>query len=62
MDINAGKVINTSASLAEVAEEIYAKILATASGIPTVSEALGHHEFVIIYKTFEPIGPDCLVG
>ena len=62
MDINAGKVINTSTSLAEVAEEIYAKILATASGIPTVSEALGHHEFVIIYKTFEPIGPDCLVG
>ena len=62
MDINAGKVISSNATLEEVSEEIYEKILEVASGIPTASESLGHQESVITYKTFEPIGPNCLVG
>ena len=62
MDINAGKVISSSATLAEVSEEIYEKIIEVASGIPTASESLGHQESLITYKTFEPIGPNCLVG
>ena len=28
--------------------------------VPTVSERLGHQEFILTYKTFEPIGPACL--
>jgi len=33
---------------------------ATAAGQPTKSEALGHQEFILTYKTFEPLGPSCL--
>ncbi|MCK5815086.1 MAG: UxaA family hydrolase [Flavobacteriaceae bacterium] len=60
MDVNAGKIIEANATLKDVSEEIYTKIIETASGIPTTSESLGHQEFVIVYKTFEPIGPSCL--
>lgn len=60
IDVNAGKIIEANATLKDVSEEIYAKIIETASGIPTVSESLGHQEFVIAYKTFDPIGPSCL--
>ena len=31
-----------------------------AAGAPTTSEALGHQEFILTYKSFEPIGPACL--
>ena len=34
--------------------------LAAARGAPTKSEALGHQEFILTYKAFEPIGPACL--
>ncbi|PXX21845.1 UxaA family hydrolase [Arenibacter sp. ARW7G5Y1] len=61
MDINAGKVMESKVTLQEVSEEIYDKIIETASGIPTASEELGHQEYVVSYKTFEPIGPNCLV-
>ena len=60
MDVNAGKIIEANATLKDVSEEIYTKIIETVSGIPTASERLGHQEFVIVYKTFEPIGPSCL--
>ena len=36
-----------------------------ASGEPTKSEELGHTEFIMTYKSFEPIGPGvsaCLSG
>ena len=62
MDVNAGKIIDTEATLEQVSEEIYRKILETAAGSPSLSEALGHQEFAIIYKSFEPIGPSCLAG
>jgi altronate hydrolase len=35
-------------------------IHAVASGVQTKSEALGHQEFILTYKTFEPLGPSCL--
>jgi len=35
-------------------------VIKTAEGVPTVSETLGHQEFVLTYKTFEPVGPACL--
>lgn len=62
MDVNAGKIIDSDATLEQVSEEIYQKILETAAGKQTVSEELGHQEFVIIYKTFEPLGPNCLIA
>jgi len=33
-----------------------------AAGEPTASETLGHQEFALTYKTFEPLGPGCLPG
>lgn len=59
MDINAGKILTGEATLAEVGEEIFDKILSIASDQPSCSERLGHQEFVLGYKTFEPIGPAC---
>lgn len=59
MDVNAGRILN-GAPLAEVGDEIYAMTLAVAAGAQTKSEALGHREFILTYKTFEPIGPACL--
>ncbi len=48
MDINAGRIISDQATIEEVGEEIFRRILAVASGEPTLSEAqgLGDFEFV----------------
>ncbi len=35
-------------------------ILAVAGGRLTRSEALGHQEFILTYKSFQPLGPACL--
>jgi len=59
MDINAGKILSHGVSLDEVGEEIFNKIGSVASGEQTCSERLGHQEFVLGYKTFEPVGPSC---
>jgi altronate dehydratase large subunit len=60
MDINAGKILEGTASLDDVGEEIFQYLIRIAQGEPTVSESLGHQEFVLTYKAFEPIGPSCL--
>lgn len=60
MDIDAGKILTGAASLDQVGEEIYAQVLALAAGEPSCSEALGHQEFILTYKAFEPLGPACL--
>jgi altronate hydrolase len=62
MDINAGKVLNEEFTLDAIAEEIIDKIVDTAKGAETLSESLGHKEFVLTYKSFEPAGPACLPG
>jgi len=59
MDVDAGRILEGRASLAEVGEEIVAATLATAAGEKTASESLGHQEFVLGYKQFEPVGPAC---
>ncbi len=41
MDVNCGKVVDGDASVAEVGQEIFDLILETASGRPSLSEALG---------------------
>ncbi|MCX7523171.1 altronate dehydratase family protein [Microbacterium sp. STN6] len=48
MDLNAGRIVDGTATLAEVGEEIFEKIIRVASGEQTVSEELGigQEEFV----------------
>lgn len=60
MDVDAGRILEGRATLDEVGREIFAKTLAVASGAASKSEALGHQEFILTYKAFEPLGPACL--
>jgi altronate hydrolase len=60
MDVDAGRILEGRATLDEVADELLDVIAATAAGRPTASEALGHREFVLTYKSSEPTGPSCL--
>jgi altronate hydrolase len=66
MDLDAGRILEGRATLDEVGEEILQRVLDVASGAATRSEALGHREFVLTYKSFdptsEPAGPACLPG
>ena len=59
MDVDAGRILEGRATLDEVGREIYDLILRVANGEPTKSEALGHQEFILTYKSFEPLGPAC---
>jgi altronate dehydratase large subunit len=59
MDIDAGRILEGRATLDDVAAEIVALAERVADGAMTVSEALGHREFVLTYKSFEPSGPAC---
>jgi altronate hydrolase len=60
MDVDAGRVMEGRGTLDEVGAEIHDLVLAVAGGARTVSEALGHQEFILTYKAFDPIGPACL--
>lgn len=60
MDVNAGDIIEGLRSIDEVGREIRDLVLAVAGGQQTASEALGHREFILTYKSFDPIGPACL--
>lgn len=60
MDVDAGRILEGRATLDEVGQEIYDLVLATANGQQSKSEALGHQEFQVLYKSFEPLGPACL--
>ena len=60
MDINAGRILDEGASVDEVGGEILDLVAQVAAGERTKSEELGHTEFILTYKSFEPIGPSCL--
>ncbi len=60
MDINAGTIADGAETVEAVGERIFGRIIEVASGAATRSEALGHQEFVLNYKTYEPLGPACL--
>jgi len=59
MDVNAGRILTGQASLQQVGDEIVELVARVANGEPTCSEALGHQEFILTYKQFEPSGPGC---
>ena len=60
MDVNAGRILDGEATLDAVGDEIHDLTLAVAAGARSISEQLGHQEFILTYKTFEPVGPACL--
>lgn len=60
MDVNAGRILSDDVSLDSIAEEIYAKLIGLGQGRRSVSETLGHREFVLTYKAFDQLGPSCL--
>jgi altronate hydrolase len=60
MDVDAGRVLEGRATLAEVGAEIFSLIESVADGARTKSEELLHQEFILTYKSFTPIGPSCL--
>ena len=60
MDVNGGTIADGVETIEEVGERILAEVVEVASGRETRSEALGHQEFVLSYKTYEPLGPACL--
>lgn len=59
IDIDAGKILQGAGSIQSVGDEIFENVLETASGRKSVSESLGHQEFVLTYKKFQPLGPAC---
>jgi altronate hydrolase len=60
MDVNAGRILTGDASIEAVGDEIVDLVARVANGACTKSEDLGHQEFILTYKQFEPIGPRCL--
>jgi len=59
MDINAGLIADGVVAVEDVGEEIFDSVISVASGAETKSETLGHHEFVLAYKTYQSMGPGC---
>jgi altronate hydrolase len=62
LDVNAGRILEGQATLDELGREIFEFLQTVAAGRPTASERLGHQEFLLTYKSFEPLGPACLAG
>ena len=60
MDVDAGRILEGRASLPDVGREIYELVQRVGEGKRTKSEALGHREFILTYKSFGPLGPACL--
>ncbi len=60
MDINAGKILSGEATLDEVGVDIIDVVEKLAGGARSKFEELGYTEFILTYKSFEPIGPACL--
>jgi len=60
MDVDAGRILEGRATLREVGTEIFDLVGRVAGGERTRSESLGHQEFILTYKSFEPLGPSCL--
>jgi altronate hydrolase len=60
MDIDAGRILEGRGTLDAVGNEIVEAVVHVCNGRASRSEALGHREFILTYKAFEPIGPACL--
>lgn len=59
MDVDAGRVMLGEATFDDVGNDIFDLVIAIAGGAQTKSEALGHREFLLNYKTIDAVGPAC---
>lgn len=59
MDVDAGRIMLGEASLDDLGGELFDLVLAIARGGLTKSEALGHREFILGYKSIDAVGPAC---
>lgn len=59
MDVDAGRVMLGEATFDDVGNDIFDLVIAIAGGAETKSEALGHREFLLNYKTIDAVGPAC---
>lgn len=62
MDIDASRLLGSHVTLGQVGSEIVDMVTQVANGEKTCSETLGHQEFNLSYKSFEPVGPACFPG
>jgi altronate hydrolase len=60
MDIDAGAILEGRGTVDSIGRDLLDRVARVASGEMTASEALGHQEFILGYKHFEPTGPSCL--
>ncbi len=60
MDVDAGRIMEGRGTLDEVGAEITDLVLRVAAGERSLSEQMGHQEFILTYKAFDPVGPACL--
>ncbi|MGQ9604832.1 MAG: UxaA family hydrolase [Thermogutta sp.] len=60
MDIHAGEILLGKSDVPAMGRRIFDYLIEIAAGKSTASERLGHQEFILTYKTFEPLGPACL--
>jgi altronate hydrolase len=60
MDVDAGRILEGRGTLDEVGREVFDVTVKVAAGAASKSESLGHQEFILTYKTFDPVGPACL--
>jgi altronate dehydratase large subunit len=60
MDVDAGRIMEGRATLDEVGAEITDLVMRVAAGEQSLSEQMGHQEFILTYKAFDPVGPACL--
>ena len=60
MNVDAGRILDGRGTLEELGREAFDQTVAVAQGAASKSETLGQQEFILSYKTLEPVGPACL--
>jgi altronate dehydratase large subunit len=60
MDVNAGAILTGDSTIPLIGAEIVELVREVADGTQTKSEEMGHREFTLGYKSFDPLGPSCL--
>ena len=62
MDVDAGRILEGARHGRRGRARDLRLVKNVAAGAPTKSEELGHQEFILTYKSFAPLGPECLPG
>ncbi|HET9108589.1 MAG TPA: UxaA family hydrolase [Steroidobacteraceae bacterium] len=62
MDVNAGRILDGTATIDAVGEEIFSLVIKMAAGWASKSEQLGHREFILTYKSADALRGLCEIG